>query len=246
MIGLLFGIIAAFYASVGFGGGSSYIALLALVNTPYTAIPIIALVCNIIVVSGNSFHYIRAGYLNLRLILPPVIASVPMAYLGGKLEIGQNTFLILLFITLAFTGIRLLIKHKDYTDDAQNYHPLPIPIGLILGAILGFTSGLVGIGGGIFLAPILYNLKAASPKQIAACASIFILVNSCAGLIGQLHKSGINANILEYSYLPIILLIGVQIGNLFSIKFISPPIIALLTSLLVLFVAARLGYQIWF
>lgn len=243
-LGLLFFLVAIFYASVGFGGGSSYLALLVLWGLPYMLIPVIALICNIIVVSGNSFHYIRAGHVNWRLLLPPVLASIPMAYVGGRLEIEKDVFVLLLFISLLIAGIRLLINHREYDDDLGNYQGITLKLGIAVGAVLGFLAGVVGIGGGIFLAPLLYNLKAAPPKQIAATASLFILLNSVAGLIGQWHKGGFSDAVLDYWYLPFAVLLGGQIGNLVTIKFLPARIIALLTALLVLFVALRLGWHI--
>jgi len=244
ILGILFLLVAIFYASVGFGGGSSYLALLVLWDVPYIIIPAIALICNITVVSGNSFHYVRAGYLNWRLLLPPTIASIPFAYIGGRLEIEKELFIIMLFITLALAGIRLLFNYKLYDDNKDSYTPISILLGSSIGAVLGFLAGVVGIGGGIFLAPILYNLRAGSPKQIATTASIFILVNSLSGLAGQLQKNGIADAIMDYWYLPLLVLIGGQIGNLLTIKFIPSRIIALLTAVLVLFVAVRLGIHI--
>ncbi len=245
MLGMLFALVALFYASVGFGGGSSYLALLALWAVDYTIIPAIALICNITVVSGNSIHYVRAGYLNWRLLLPPTIASVPFAYLGGRIEIEKEHFLLLLCATLLVAGIRLLLNYRMYDDDAASYRPLPLKIGGFIGAILGFISGVVGIGGGIFLAPILYNLRTGSPKQIATTASLFILINSIAGLIGQLQKNGISDVLLDFWYLPCLVLLGGQLGNFLTIKFIPTRIIALLTACLVLFVAGRLALVIW-
>ena len=239
--GLLFALVALFYASVGFGGGSSYLALLVLWGVDYTIVPAIALICNITVVSGNSIHYIRAGYLNWRLLLPPTLLSIPFAYLGGRMEIEKEPFLLLLFVTLLIAGIRLFLNYRLYDDDINTYTPIPIWLGGIIGAILGFLAGAVGIGGGIFLAPILYNLHAGSPKQIATTASLFILVNSIAGLIGQLQKNGLTDAVLDYWYLPLLVLAGGQTGNLLTIRFIPTRIIALLTACLVLFVAGRLG-----
>jgi uncharacterized membrane protein YfcA len=245
LLGALFTLVAIFYASVGFGGGSSYLALLVLWGLPYAMIPVIALVCNILVVSGNSLHYARAGYIHWRLLLPPMIASIPMAYLGGRLDVDRNLFVIILFVTLLLTGIRLLIKHRQYDDELASYNGMPVGVGLAVGAVLGLLAGIVGIGGGIFLAPILYSLRAAAPKVIAATASLFILVNSMAGLLGQLHKQGIADALWDYWYLPVVVLVGGQIGNLLTIKFMPARIVALLTSLLVLFVAGRLGWYLW-
>lgn len=240
LLGILFFIVAVFYASVGFGGGSSYLALLVLFDLPYVIIPAIALTCNILVVSGNSFHYVRAGHLNWRLFLPPALTSVPFAYFGGQLEIEKEWFLILLFATLLIAGIRLLMNYRLY-DSSLGTRDLSWWLGGIIGAVLGFMAGVVGIGGGIFLAPLLYNLRAGKPKQIATTASLFILVNSIAGLVGQLQKSGLPSIILEYWYLPLLAFIGGQVGNFMTVRFIPSRIVALLTALLVLFVAARLG-----
>lgn len=241
MLGLLFAVTALFYASVGFGGGSSYLALLTLWGVNYAIVPAIALICNIIVVSGNSVHYVRAGYLNWRLLLPPTVASVPFAYIGGRMPIGKEQFLILLCITLLIAGIRMILNYRTYGDDMVSYRQLSPVIGGGIGAVLGLISGIVGIGGGIFLAPILYNLRAGTPKQIATTASLFILFNSIAGLIGQLQKNGMTESLLDFWYLPFLVFIGGQLGNFLTIKLIPSRIIALLTAGLVLFVAIRLG-----
>jgi hypothetical protein len=246
LLGALFVIVALFYASVGFGGGSSYLALLVLWGLPFSAIPLIALLCNIIVVSGNSVHYARAGYVNWRLLLPPIVTSVPMAYWGGRLVIEKDVFLAILLATLLLTGIRLLIKHRQYTEEMTRYQGLPIWKGAGLGAVLGFLAGMVGIGGGIFLAPALYNLRAAAPKVIAATASLFILVNSVAGLLGQLQKQGALSDVIvTYWYLPVLVFLGGQVGNLLTIRFLSARTVALLTALVILLVAARLGWHLW-
>jgi len=246
LLGTLFTIVALFYASVGFGGGSSYLALLILWEVPYIIIPAIALICNISVVSGNSYHYIKAGYLNKKILLPIVIPSIPFAYLGGSLEIDKDIFVILLFVALLITGIRMLVNFRKYdSDDSKSYNYISISMGAVIGSVLGFLAGVVGIGGGIFLAPILYNIRAGSPKQIATTCSLFILINSIAGLFGQLQKSGITDSITQYWYLPILVIIGGQIGNQMTVKIISSRVIALLTAFLVLFVSIRLGCDIF-
>lgn len=244
LLGLLFLLVAAFYASVGFGGGSSYLALLVLWDVPYAIIPIIALICNIVVVSGNSMHYARAGYANRKLLLPFVLPSVLTAYIGGRLLIEKETFVLILFFSLLAAGLRLLIKHRSYGDDPGMYRPIPYPLAVGIGAALGFLAGITGIGGGIFLAPVLYALRAAPPKHIAAAASLFILLNSIAGLFGQLQKPVGLETALAYWYLPLLVLVGGQIGNLMVIKFAPARIVALLTALMILFVAIRLGMHI--
>jgi len=245
MLAFLFFIVALFYAAVGFGGGSSYLALLVLWKIPFEAIPAIALLCNIIVVSGNSFNYIRKNLLRFNLIAPLALTSIPFAFIGGRIQIGKELFVMILFFTLFITGLRLLIKHKSYDDSPEKYKVLPFKISLLIGSILGFLAGITGIGGGIFLSPILYYFKAGSPKQISAVASMFILLNSISGLIGQLSKGVPTELVSQYWYLPFFALIGGQIGNLIVIKFVPARIVALLTALLVLFVAGNLGFKIW-
>ena len=174
ILSILFIITATLYSSVGFGGGSTYLALLLLWGVPYFIFPLIALCCNIIVVSGNCFNYIRAGNLNLKLLGPYLIGSIPFAYIGGSLPVEKKLFEILLFLVLAVAGLLLLFKFKSYNDDEGNYKKVPIIVSIIIGSLLGFISGIVGIGGGIFLSPILFLIRAGKPKHIITAASLFI------------------------------------------------------------------------
>ena len=150
LLSILFLVTALLYSSVGFGGGSTYLALLLLWNVPYFIFPIIALVCNIIVVSGNCFNYIRAGNLNLRLLIPYLIGSIPLAYIGGSLTIEKPLFEILLFLVLATAGTLLLLNFKSYDDREESYKKVSTLVSILIGAVLGLISGVVGIGGGIF------------------------------------------------------------------------------------------------
>ena len=178
ILSTLFFITAILYSSVGFGGGSTYLALLLIWEIPYYVFPIIALCCNIIVVSGNSFNYIKAGSFNIKLLIPYLISSVPLAFIGGSLPVEKKIFEILLFFVLTIAGLLLLLNFKSYDDKKESYKKVPFSISFLIGAILGFVSGIVGIGGGIFLSPILFLIKAAKPKQIVTTTSIFILINS--------------------------------------------------------------------
>jgi len=182
MLAILFLVTAIIYSSVGFGGGSSYLALLLIWEVPYTILPLIALLCNVIVVSGNCFNYIKAGNLNARLLAPYLIGSVPLAYIGGTLLIEQKLFEIILFFVLASAGILLLLNFKSYDDRELSYKKIPTYVSVIIGAFLGFISGVVGIGGGIFLSPVLFLIRVGRPKHIITTASIFILINSISGI----------------------------------------------------------------
>ena len=245
ILSILFFVTAILYASVGFGGGSTYLALLLIWNIPYHIFPIIALLCNILVVSGNSFNYIKAGNLNLKLLIPYLIGSVPLAFIGGSLPIEKNIFEIFLFIVLAIAGTLLLINFKSYDDNESTYRNIPVVISIFIGGILGFVSGVVGIGGGIFLSPILFLIKAAKPKHIVTAASLFILINSASGIIGQLTKNIGLSDISNYWYLFLVVIIGGHIGNYLNLKIFPTRFLALITSVLVLFVAIRIGIKLF-
>ncbi len=244
ILSILFFITAILYSSVGFGGGSTYLAILLMWGIPYFVFPVLALCCNIIVVSGNCFNYIRAGNLNLKLLIPYLIGSVPMAFIGGSIPIEKKIFEILLFSILTIAGVLLLFKFKSYDDD-ENYRKISILVSVLIGAILGFISGVVGIGGGIFLSPILFLLRAAKAKHIITTASLFILVNSISGIIGQLTKNYVLEQIINYWFLFLAVFVGGQIGNFLNLKIFSNRALALITGALVLFVALRIGAKIF-
>ena len=244
ILSILFLITATLYSSVGFGGGSTYLALLLIWGLPYNVFPIIALSCNIIVVSGNCFNYVRAGNLNVKLLIPYLIGSIPLAFIGGSLPVEKKIFEILLFAVLLIAGSLLLINFKSYDDKKESYRNIPYFMSIIIGGILGFISGVVGIGGGIFLSPILFLLKVARPKHIIVAASLFILINSVSGIIGQLTKNLILTEVQDYFYLLIAVLIGGQIGNYLNLKIFTSKLLALVTASLVLFVAIRLGLKL--
>ena len=245
ILSILFFITAILYSSVGFGGGSTYLALFLIWDVPYYIFPIIALFCNMIVVSGNSYNYIKAGNLNIKLLLPYLVGSVPLAFIGGSLSIDKNFFEIFLFFILSTAGVLLLINFKSYDYDIRDYRKVPLIISIIIGCILGLISGVVGIGGGIFLSPILFLLRAAKPKHIVTAASVFILINSLLGILGQLTKDLVLNEILDYWFLIIIVLIGGQIGNFLNLKILPTRILALITASLVIFVSIRMGTRLF-
>ena len=245
ILSILFFVTAILYASVGFGGGSTYLALLLIWEVPYYIFPVIALVCNIFVVSGNSFNYIKAGNLNLKLLLPYLIGSIPLAFIGGSLHVEKNLFEFFLFLVLTFAGIMLLINFKSYDDEDKTYKNIPIFISVPIGGVLGFASGVVGIGGGIFLSPILFLIKAGKPKHIVTAASLFILINSISGITGQLTKNAVFNDLSNYWYLFLAVIIGGQVGNFLNLKIFPTRMLALVTSGLVLFVAIRMALKLF-
>ena len=245
LLSILFLVTAILYSSVGFGGGSTYLALLLISGIPYLIFPVIALSCNIIVVSGNCFNYIRAGNFNSKLLIPYLIGSIPFAYIGGSLPIEKQLFEILLFLVLTIAGTLLLFNFKSYDDKDSSYRKIPISLSILIGGILGFISGVVGIGGGIFLSPILFLIRAGKPKHIVTAASLFILINSISGIIGQLTKNAVLSEALHYWFLLAAVLIGGQIGNFLNLKILPTRILALITATLVLFVAIRIGFRLF-
>ena len=245
ILSILFLITAILYSSVGFGGGSTYLALLLIWDIPYYIFPILALICNVIVVSGNSFNYIRAGNHNIKLLIPFLIGSVPFAFLGGSLRIDQELFEIILFFVLSIAGLLLLINNKSYEDQKVLIRKINYFISLSIGSFLGLISGVIGIGGGIFLSPILFLLRADKPKNIITTASLFILINSISGIFGQLTKDNILGEIINYWPLFCAVLLGGLFGNFLNLKIFSNRSLVILTSLLVIFVAIRMALKIF-
>jgi Predicted permeases len=235
---LSFFLIALIYSSVGFGGGSSYLALLA--QPFFHLLPEVirptALMCNIIVVTGGTIIFYREGKLDWKECWPFLAFSVPLALLGGRMRLEDRSFFLLLGATLMIASVFLWIQPKDKTSnssDQNNWlHSLGFKIGL--GGGIGFLSGLVSIGGGIFLAPILHLLKWSEPKKIAALASVFILVNSIGGLIGQFQRG-----LPEVSWryiLPLLLsvFLGGQIGSRLGARKFNQVYIKRITAVLIL------------
>lgn len=236
----LFFLTALVYASVGFGGGSTYLALLVLFSFPYLSVPKVALLCNLIVVTSGVYHHTRAGNLSIGRILPFVVTSIPFAYWGGTIPIEQRVFLLLLGFSLAVAGLRLLFGENRAAIRKEVSRGVAWSIGLPLGALLGFLSGLVGIGGGIFLGPILYLLGWGDGRQIAASTSLFIFANSLFGLWGQFQKDPFTVGSGVILPLGIAVLLGGQIGSRWSVGRIPPVVLQRMTALLVLFVSGRI------
>ena len=159
ILSILFFVTAILYSSVGFGGGSTYLALLLIWDIPYYIFPVLALVCNVIVVSGNSFNYIRTGNFNSKLLLVYLVGSIPFAFLGGSIAVEKKFFEIILFIVLSLAGFFLIISNRNYSEKIIKINNLNPVFSIMIGSVIGFVSGIVGIGGGIFLSPILFLLS---------------------------------------------------------------------------------------
>lgn len=242
---LIFLIIAFVYSSVGFGGGSSYLAVLAMYSLPYQEIRLTALICNVIVVVGGVIIYLRNKQVDWRKILPLTLVSVPMAYLGAIIKLSQETFFLILGFTLILAALLLWIQtdKKDIDYRTENYKPSLVQNSLLGGGI-GFLSGLVGIGGGIFLSPLLNLIKWDTAKKIAATSSVFILVNSISGIAGQFSKLSVEMNFSRIGILCLSVFIGGQIGSRMSIKW-NPLIVKRMTAVLVFIAGINVLIKYW-
>ena len=278
---LLFFLIAAVYASAGFGGGSSYLAVLSLFAIPMTAMKPTSLMCNIVVVAGGTYIFWQNGYFNVKKMLPLVLTSVPMAFLGGLMPIKERTFFLLLGTSLIVAAMLMLIQNifsekkgtpqyfrvlgfefrvlsltnpklvtqnselppqykTDFDDKNESKNGFNALKDGIIGGLIGLLSGVVGIGGGIFLSPILNLSRWDTPKNVAATASFFILVNSISGLAGQFwqHKF-----VADWSLsLPLLLavFIGGQVGSRFSALKINALRVRQVTAVLVFYAGANI------
>jgi uncharacterized membrane protein YfcA len=221
--------IALIYASVGFGGGSSYLALLAVLQVHYETIRPTALLCNIIVVTGGTYIFYKEGKLDLKKCWPFIVTSIPCAFVGAYWKINESTFFIILGCCLVAASFLLWIQpaQSERTKSGN------LILNSSLGGSVGFLSGLVGIGGGIFLSPILHLIKWDEVKKISALASLFILVNSISGLLGQLAR----AATIDWKFIfPLLLavLAGGQLGSRLGAKKFDPVYIKRITAILIL------------
>jgi uncharacterized membrane protein YfcA len=236
---------ALLYSSVGFGGGSTYNALLALGLADISTVPVVALTCNILVVAIGSWRFVRGGYVEWRRFWPLAVLSVPAALIGGYLPVPAWLFVGLLAIALAVSGL-LMLWQPLWRDEGRP------PAGegrrgpdLASGAGLGLLAGITGIGGGIYLSPLLHLRRWGPAKEIAGTCAAFILVNSISGLVGQMLKSGertfgsLQAN---WPLFPAVLAGGLLGSTLGTLK-LSNNVLRILTALLILYVAVRLGVR---
>jgi uncharacterized protein len=225
-----FFVIALVYSSVGFGGGTSYLALLGqsflFVSQPQ--IKTTALLCNIIVVTGGTYIFYKSGKLDLKKSWPFILASIPLAFIGGFWKLSDNTFFIILGASLVFASLLLWIKPREDKPTLNS----SVPLNLGIGGGIGFLSGLVGIGGGIFLSPILHLIRWNEAKKISALASLFILVNSISGLTGQLAQKP-EIDWLFVFPLLLAVLVGGQIGSRLGAHRFNPLHIKRITAVLI-------------
>lgn len=238
---------ALLYASVGFGGGSTYNALLSLAGFDYRLLPIVSLCCNIIVVAGSSMRFARARVTPWKNALILSLIAAPMAFLGGKTPIREATFLTLLALSLIAAGLALLLPRAS--EDAAPVQPHRSARWVPLAAVpLGYLAGLTGIGGGIFLAPLLHFTRWANARAIAATTSLFILINSVSGLYGQALKNGpgaFGAALSDALPLLVAVVLGGQLGSVLALRLLPERVIRWLTAALTIWAGGQLLLKVY-
>ena len=187
LLAIIFGLISFLYSSVGLGGGSSYSALMAIIGVNYLVLPSISLTLNLIVTFIGSINYVRSGHAKLKILFPFLITSIPMSYIGGLITLPKNVFYFMLMITLIFVALRIYLFDSpsiqlNLGDKSR------IRLSLVIGAFLGFIAGTVGIGGGIYLVPLIIVFGLGTEKQAAATGALFIWLNSLAGVAARVNS----------------------------------------------------------
>ena len=265
---------ALVYSSAGLGGGSTYTALLVLNDVDHRVLPMLSLACNLLVVSGACLRFATQRQISWSRSIPLVVGSIPLAWVGGSIPLDREVFVPLLSGTLIVAGVLLLIgRSKERSDETSSRENQPEKVSLAnqtgssrmnfwwrsgviwqasLGAGLGLLAGLVGIGGGIFLSPVLHLTRWSHARDIAATSSLFILVNSVAGLVGQTSKHGWSVSEIAtefqthapwWPWLFVSVLIGGQIGNRAASSWLSHLTLRRITAVIVLAAGIRLGWM---
>lgn len=205
LLAALVAVVAFLYASVGFGGATGYLAVMSQFGIAPAVMASTALVLNIFVAGIAFINYTRAGHLEKRLLIPFLITSVPAAFIGGYFKLTDDFYYILLYAVLTYVMFTMLFAHKGTVDESARLRPFPPWLALTCGAGIGLLSGMVGIGGGVFLSPLIILTRWGTPKQAAATAAGFILLNSVSGLLGRL----LGGNLVLGTFGPALLPVGI-------------------------------------
>ena len=237
----IFFLVAFAYSSVGLGGGSSYTALLAIAGAGALTIPMISLTLNLIVTAVGSVNFIKNKHARIGLILPFLISSIPLAYVGGALQLPKTFFYWILLVSLIFIALRIYVwDHLSFKLETTARRKFIIS--LFTGAVLGLLAGIVGIGGGIYLVPLILILGLGTPKEAAACGAIFIFLNSASGLAARLQHNSIN--IMDFIPLIVAVIVGGLVGSWMGAAWLKPrtmeKILGGITILAIVFLTRKL------
>lgn len=237
---ILFFITAVVYSSIGFGGGSTYTALLATAGFDFRWIRFLSLLCNSLVTGGNIIRYYNAGIKAFVSFWPFLLVSVPAAYVGGLIEMSQRNYMLILGFSLVLASVMIIFDRQQKLSTFEMGERSQKVLISFLSLIFGLLSGLVGIGGGVFLAPVLHLINWDNPKQIAAISSLFIFVNSLAGLAGHLQQMNDFPSINYIFLLSLAVMVGGFLGSKISVNILSPKAVKIGTGILVGIIGVRL------
>lgn len=185
LLTILVGGIAFLYASVGFGGGTGYLAVMSQFGVEPNLMATTTLLLNVVVAGISFTNYARAGHVHRRLLLSFPLASVPAAFLGGYFKLNEEYYFVLLYSVLTYVTIRMLVMRNSEASEIDTLRPPTTWLALLCGAVIGLLSGMIGIGGGIILSPLVILARWGTPKQAASTAAGFIFLNSLSGLLGR-------------------------------------------------------------
>lgn len=231
-------VIAFFYASVGFGGASGYLAAMSLFALSPDLMASTALTLNILVSAIAFTAYFRARHFIPRLLWPFLLTSIPAAFVGGSLPLPENTYLILLYLSLSYIAFRMLLSNLSLEKQSVKQSPFYLVTALLAGAIIGLLSGMIGIGGGIFLAPLIILAGWGTPKQAAASAAGFIFINSLSGLAGRYFGDNLELGPLGLWLLPLGLT-GALAGSTLGARYLSAAVLRRLLGVILLLAVGR-------
>ncbi|GMR08281.1 MAG: sulfite exporter TauE/SafE family protein [Gammaproteobacteria bacterium] len=232
LLASIFFIIAFAYSSLGLGGASTYTALMAIVGMNYLIIPTLSLILNIFVTSIGSFNFIRQKHARLDLIVPFIVSSMPMAYVGGSLTLPKEIFYGVLLVTLVFVSIKIFLM-RDMSYHLNLTRARQIMLSLLSGGVLGLIAGIVGIGGGIYLVPLIIILGLGTIKEAAACSAIFVWLNSASGLAARLQRHPVE--LLDYVPIIVAVILGAALGSYFGSRRFSPVVMEKILGVIILF-----------
>ncbi len=227
-------IAAMLYSSVGHAGASGYLAAMALVGTEPAIMKPTALVLNVLVASLASYRYIRAGFFDFKIFIPFAIFSIPLAFLGGWLQLSTKSYYIIVGLILLFAAFRLTFKSRE----VEKVTPVAFPMASVCGAGIGFLSGLVGVGGGIFLSPLLLIMRWATTRVTAGISALFILVNSVSGFLG--HLGSIQKLPPTIWYMVACAFAGALIGTELGVKRFATQTIRIVLSIVLVVAALKM------
>jgi len=239
LTGIYFFFIALLYSTVGHAGASGYLATMALLSISPAVMKPTALMLNIIVALVTSIRFHHAGYFSWRLFWPFALASVPMAYLGGGIQVDTTIYKMLVGFALVFAAVHLILRSNVVPDDPGQAANPGITASIIVGGGIGFLSGLTGVGGGIFLSPVLIILHWAGLRRTAAVSAAFILLNSVSGLAGYLQKGGAMPDHLAFWSVAVVF--GGFIGSTLGATRLNSPVLRVLLGVMLVMAGVKLA-----